>query len=274
MPVSAIEYHDVIADGVDWHASGFPGNSAVSYKMAAARFAAHLAAVATVGGDTGRDVRQVDAANAPGRVVLFTFDDGGESALHPVADLLEGFGWRGHFLVTTGRIGTPGFLTAQGIVELHRRGHVVGSHTDGHPARMSLVSRADQLREWETSRARLEECLGAAVTVASVPGGYFDREVARAAAAAGIRWLFTSEPVSRVEVVDGCAVIGRYTLRRTSSPALARALAGPGPGARSRQWLTWNAKKVAKRVAGDSYLRFRASLFRDDAAPGARHENR
>jgi hypothetical protein len=45
-----------------------------------------------------------------GTPVFLTFDDGGASALHPTADLLERRGWSGHFFVTTRRIGTPGFL--------------------------------------------------------------------------------------------------------------------------------------------------------------------
>ena len=80
MPISALEYHDVIGDGVDWHASGFPGNSAASYKMDAQRFAAHLAAVAQLPNNAGGDVRLIDVATRD-RVVLFTFDDGGDSAI-------------------------------------------------------------------------------------------------------------------------------------------------------------------------------------------------
>ena len=50
--------------------------------------------------------------------------------------------------------------------------------------------------EWSRSRAMLEDILGHAVDVASVPGGYFSAVVARAAREAGIRVLFTSEPVT------------------------------------------------------------------------------
>jgi hypothetical protein len=139
---------------------------------------------------------------------------------------------------------------------------------------MSLVTHHEQLIEWQTSRKKLEDHLGEGVEVASVPGGYFDRDVARIAAAAGIRWLFTSEPVSGTETVDGCVVIGRYTLRRGSAPDVARALVDSAPMARSKQWLAWNAKKLVKRVAGDSYLRARAAIFGDDGATAARHGNR
>ena len=68
---------------------------------------------------------------------LITFDDGGVSALQTTADLLEKYGWRGVFFVTTDRIGTPTFLNADHVRELHRRGHVIGSHSCSHPERMS-----------------------------------------------------------------------------------------------------------------------------------------
>jgi len=275
MRVVALEYHDVV-EQENWESSGFPGNSAASYKMDAVRFAQHLDAVAASEVPVLNDVRALSSApvSSSDRSVLISFDDGGSSALHPTADILEEHGWRGHFLVTTGKIGTPGFLDQAAIVALHRRGHIIGSHTETHPARMSLVSPADQLVEWQISRAKLEAILGTAMEVASVPGGYFDRQVAEIAAAAGIRWLFTSEPESRVEMVDGCAVIGRYTLRRASPPAVARALVSAGPRARAGQWLAWNAKKLAKRVAGDTYLRLRASAFRESSGGGDGHKNR
>ena len=228
MSVVALEYHDVV-EAPDWDSNGFPGNSAASYKLSVALFEQHLHSIAAGAHEICNDVRLMRSEPPPKRAVLFTFDDGGASGLPTIADRLEQQGWRGHFLVTTGRIGTPGFLSASDLIELHRRGHVIGSHTETHPARMSLVPPAEQVAEWTTSRLRLEAILGGPVEVASVPGGYFDRQTAECAAAAGIRWLFTSEPESRVAMVDGCAVIGRFTLRQSSSVGLARALASPNP---------------------------------------------
>ncbi|MFN8580282.1 MAG: hypothetical protein U0163_04800 [Gemmatimonadaceae bacterium] len=58
--------------------------------------------------------------------------------------------------------------------------------------------------------------------------------------------------------------MGRYTLRIDSPPELARALVGRGGTARLKQSLVWKAKKAAKRLGGDTYLRLRASLLGDD----------
>src|SRR6185503_267107 len=188
----ALEYHDVV-EGDDFDVSGFAGLAAASYKLPAPLFVAHLEALARADATVLNDVRQLHD-KPPARPCTLTFDDGGTSALRVIADLLESRNWRGHFFVTTDRIGTAGFLTAAELAELSRRGHVLGSHSRTHPLRFSHLTIAAQGAEWRDSRAALENIIGTTVDVASVPGGYFDQAVARVAAESGIRWLFTSEP--------------------------------------------------------------------------------
>ena len=265
MRVIALEYHDVLRGG-DFAASGFTEPGADSYKLTARAFEAHLEAVAASGARAGLAIGEVlaspDGGRAHGRPpVVLTFDDGGCSAISEIAPRLEARGWRGHFFMTTGRIGAPGFLSGAELRELHARGHVIGSHSHTHPIRMSACS-PDSLRaEWADSIALLSDVLGLAVETASVPGGYFSRAVAELAAGAGIRTLFTSEPSSRSTRVDGCTVLGRYTLRRDDPASLAAALVDASSRARVRQWSVWNAKKVLKRLGGTAYLRARARLL-------------
>src|SRR5579864_6076973 len=105
----AIMYHDVVEDA-DFASSGFPSEGAHVYKLTRANFELHLEAIRpAVSADAISRIatRREWSGAAP---VFLTFDDGGVSALHPTADLLERYGWRGHFFVTTQRIGTPGFL--------------------------------------------------------------------------------------------------------------------------------------------------------------------
>ena len=261
MQIVALEYHDVVDGDAAFEKSGFPGGAARTYKMLAANFVTHCDAVQASRTRIVNDVRSLPAG--AGRCALFTFDDGGVSALHPTADILERFGWRGHFFVTTAALGTPGFLTAPQARELSDRGHVVGSHSHSHPVRMSHLDAAALHHEWQESVQRLQDALGAAVTVASVPGGYYGAPVAQAAFAEGIRWLFTSEPVSHPARIGSGMVLGRYTLRIDSPGSLARALVSPAGTARIWQSAVWNAKKAAKRLGGDTYLRLRASFLGD-----------
>src|ERR1019366_8403811 len=164
MQALAIMYHDVVENG-DFESSGFPGEGAHFYKLRREDFERHLDDIARATTAVGT-VCQLE-----GRPVLLTFDDGGVSSLHPIADLLESRGWRGHFFITTDRIGAPGFLSEAQLRELHRRGHVVGSHSRSHPTRMAALTRAELDGEWRGSLARPSRGLGDGGEGGPVPGG-------------------------------------------------------------------------------------------------------
>jgi peptidoglycan/xylan/chitin deacetylase (PgdA/CDA1 family) len=241
-------YHDVVEAG-NYAASGFPGKGADLYKLDREEFARHLEAIRHAIGN---------------RPVCLTFDDGGVSAYETVAGMLERYGWHGYFFITTDWIGRPGFLNRAQIRELDTRGHIIGSHSCSHPARMSHISWDEMLREWRDSAARLAEILDHRVTVASVPGGYYSRQVAAAAAQAGIETLFTSEPTARVQIVDGCRVMGRYVLQQGMGPETAAGLAAGRLAPRLRQAALWKAKQAAKALGGELYLHVRESILKKD----------
>ena len=236
-------YHDVAPKG---HADryGFPGPGAARYKLTPASFEAHLDAFAAAGVDVG-------LADEHPQVVL-TFDDGGASALW-IADALERRGWRGHYFITTGRIGSPGFVGVDDIGELLRRGHAVGSHSHSHPTYMGALGRNEIAREWQQSRDTLGEIVGAAPATAAVPGGYTSSTVIAEAARAGYQVLMTSHPSARVKWHDGIEVHGRYTVWATTSPARATAYARGNRLARASTWIAWKAKSAPKRVSPTMY---------------------
>lgn len=205
--------------------------------------------------------------------LLLTFDDGGVSAASYVADALDRAGWRGHFFVTTDRIGTSAFLDARQIRELSARGHLVGTHSHTHPPRMSRQPWSSMVAEWRTSVDLLSDILGERVTVGSVPGGFFSRRVAEAAAVAGVTELFTSEPVMRTHSVAGCRVFGRLMIHRQTAPETAADLAAGALARRAGQFALWNAKKMAKRLAGGPYALVRRALL-TGADPGRAAEKR
>jgi peptidoglycan/xylan/chitin deacetylase (PgdA/CDA1 family) len=261
MRPTALIYHDVLVDGGP-DDSGFAGADALFYKLPETQFHRHLDLIAAVLG-VGAPLCLSDptaGTTADGAVVL-TFDDGGASAPTRVLPALGQRGWRAHFFVTTDFIGARGFVTSQGLRELHAAGHVVGSHSASHPLRMSCLSHEAMCREWGDSRARLEDLLSASVTAASVPGGYYSRAVATAAAESGIRVLFTSEPRRSVTTVNGITVVGRFSVTRRTRDGDVVSLASGRHGAALRQRLAWGAKKVAKRLGGEAWLAARRKLF-------------
>jgi peptidoglycan/xylan/chitin deacetylase (PgdA/CDA1 family) len=273
-------FHDVYrTDPAD---SGFGSEAAHRYKLSLADFTAQLDRVAAVRQDSailvdghGEDGARADApAPRPPRGEertgsasaqplaashslpwLITFDDGGVSYHTLIADQLESRGWRGHCFVSTDFTGRHGFLDAAQLRDLHARGHVIGSHSASHPARFSTLPYPAMVAEWRQSRDTLEDLLGAPVTVASVPGGYFSPAVARAAHEAGITVLFTSEPETTIEVDRGLTVIGRFTIRHGDAPDTASRFVQPAAWARTGAWVSWNAKALVKPVLGPSYMR-------------------
>ena len=89
--------------------SGFQGADADIYKMGCAEFRQHLAAIAQCLRTPPITARELITGVPQERPMLLTFDDGGASALQYIADMLDECGWKAHFLVTAGRIGTVGF---------------------------------------------------------------------------------------------------------------------------------------------------------------------
>lgn len=258
-------YHDIVVPD-QREAVGFPGPLAARYKLAPAAFEAHLDALAA----TGLAVGTLDG-DRPGPPLALTFDDGGASAML-AAEALERRAWRGHFFVTSGRIGTPGFLAPEELRELVARGHVVGSHSDTHPTYMGRLSVEALQEEWTRSRAVIAELLGAEPRTASVPGGYLSPTVIAGAAAAGYEVLFTSEPTARAGRLPraGLVVRGRYTIWATTPARVAAAYARGQRLECGRLWLEWNAKKLAKRASPAVYQRLRGvRARRRSASPSA-----
>ncbi len=261
MNAVTLMYHDVTPPGLD-DSSGFPGGDAARYKLAPDEFASHLRAIH---GCIRREPATIDTLAAreaaPGLPVLLTFDDGGASAA-VIADCLDVFGWRGHFLVTTGYIDRPGFLSRGQIRALRARGHIIGSHSCTHPLRMAGCSTERLREEWTRSLATLSDVLGERPSVASVPGGDHSAAVADTAADAGIRFLFTSRPTTSVRRLGDVDVIGRFAIRRSIHPRQAAAVASGALAPRLRQLLWWDLKAIGKAVAGPAYRRLRERRFR------------
>lgn len=175
----------------------------------------HLVALASRIESRPVPVWDVLTGAATGTPVLLTVDDRGGRTCRRIAELLEAFGWRGHFFVTPGFIGAPGFLTADEIRALARRGHVIGIHG-------SLAAGAE---EWDHGARILSDILRVPVCLGSASDGSYARSVVAAAASVGVQVLFTSDPAATPHRVDGCLVLGRYTIDRTTAPRTAAAWA-------------------------------------------------
>jgi peptidoglycan/xylan/chitin deacetylase (PgdA/CDA1 family) len=242
----ALAYHDTVRDGPS-ELSGFQNPDALTYKVSLTRFREHLDALGSCKGTTPFEV-------------LLTFDDGGCSALL-AADLMEQVGRRGFFFVPTAMIDTPLFLTPAQIVELHRRGHIIGSHGVTHHGRMSRMKPDVLAREWSESVRTLSDITGSPILTASVPSGFYAHRVAEAAAAVGIRQIFTQQPTTRPAHAHGCEVLGRFTMRSWTSAEHVLALAQGTIRTRFQEALWWRVRKMGKALPGNTYRDLRRIYF-------------
>lgn len=224
-------YHDVVSETDK--SSGFQNESAFMYKVDAAKFEEQVKAIQEC-------------------EVIFTFDDGGVSFLTTAAPILEKYGKKGVFFISTKYIGSPGFLTCRQVKELEERGHVVGSHSHTHPTNMAELSRDELLFEWSESVKILADILGHPVTVASIPNGYDSTEVVNTAKQAGITELYTSKPADKVEVQNGCKLVGRFVVHDNMSSEYVNEIIH-NPVIRKNLYWKWQILKIVKFFLGNQY---------------------
>lgn len=206
--VAGLMYHEVTDDPTT---SGFQRPGALPYTFSRAAFARHLDAIGK--GELRPElVTALDLAHEGGRHLALTFDDGGASAMY-VADELARRGWHAHFFIITSRIGERTFLKPSDIRTLRSAGHVVGTHSHTHPDIFRNLSRTMMATEWSVSRAILEGLLGEPCVAASVPGGDISPAVLESVSDAGLRFLFTSEPLLKPGRVGQTWIFGRVILK-------------------------------------------------------------
>lgn len=229
-------YHDVVSDAHP--RSGFQKVGAIQYTLTAEQFEEHLKANC-----------QQTASALP---LVFTFDDGGSSFYTLIADILERYGLRGIFFVSTAYIGTEHFLTAEQIRELDRRGHIIGSHSHSHPRDISQLNRESCLKEWTESKRILESITGHAITAASVPGGAISAMVFDCMAKAGFEDIYTSEPTVVTRSRGTATIHGRYGVTQGMTAASILELV-TSPAKRNQLHRKYQLLRLAKVLMGKQY---------------------
>lgn len=241
-------YHDII--GHESMESGFQNKTALKYKVSAKAFEEQV-----------KQVRNyLDTKKMPDSAVTFTFDDGGESFFTNAAPILEKYGFRGMFFISTGYIGNKGFLDAEQIRELSKRGHKIGSHSHSHPERMTVLSEKEIQDEWSISQMMLSEVLGFKPIIASIPNGYSSPLVIKSMISSDICEIYTSSPTSKVSKKKNYTLIGRYavTSEMTTDEVLSIVTS---PYKRFKIGCRQQILDLAKRLLGNCYLSIRKKLI-------------
>lgn len=203
-------YHEVVDD---ISKSGFQNLGALPYKHNKSHFLSDLDIIMSNFSGTEL-VTNIDFNDKENNLIL-TFDDGGVSALL-IANILKERNLIGHFFITTSMIGKDFFLNVDQIIKIRKMGHIIGSHSHSHPNIFRDISYNQKVFEWAKSKNILEEILNEEIICASIPGGDMDKDSIKAAAEAGIKYLFTSEPTFFVDRKFGVAIFGRVYPKNTT----------------------------------------------------------
>ena len=241
-------YHDVFEQTPN--ESGFLQGRDLPYKINANAFETQVKSVSDY----------CIKKNLPKESVVFTFDDGGKSFYHVVAPILDKYGYKGIFFISTKYIGTNTFLTEEEICKLHASGHIIGSHAHSHK-HMNSLTEMQIKQEWSTSVDILENIIGESVMFASVPNGDVTKYVLKGAFNCGIKYLYTSEPVEQVSLFDNMMVIGRYVLLSDSTTDDVISIIS---SARHRKLLYYKRSilRVVKLLLGRYYIKLKNLLYK------------
>lgn len=202
---------------------------------------------------------------------VISFDDGDLSGYTLAAPLLERQGLRGEFFVVTRWIDTAGFMSADQLRELARRGHGVHSHSRTHP-RLSSLPAAQIEDELRGSKDDLEAILGAPVTQFSIPGGDHDQRVLDIARRAGYAAVMNSVEGYNQDGRDAF-VLRRFTPRSYTDLSTLAGICEHPSRTRARLALKRAAIRVARGVAGETgYGKLREAII--SRRPGEPHSTR
>lgn len=240
-------YHDIYR--IHPSESGFQNPTAIKYKVKADRFEDHVAAI-------DEYLRRYKLS---ADTVDFTFDDGGVSFLTLAAPILEKYGFRGKFYISTDYIGSKGFLDASQIKVLRSRGHTVGSHSHSHPERMSAMTDQEIADEWNISQRILTDILNDTSKYASIPNGYSSRKVLDAMYNARISNIDTSATTTTKTRFKNAIIRGRYAVTDDFTTKQVMQIIS-SPSFRLRKAIRWHILSFAKAILGDTYLSLRTKL--------------
>lgn len=243
----SLMYHCVYSE--DRAESGFQNKSAFQYKLSVWDFEEQVRTICNY----------CDFKKLNKNLIEFTFDDGGVSFYTVIAPILEKYNLRGVFCISTKYINTPLFLTDSQILELHKRGHIIASHTHSHPVNLANLNEKAIFDEWVESKQYLENIIGSEVLIASIPNGYGGETVNRQANKAGYRTLYTSKPTVKIVESLGIKVLGRYVIHDSMSTDYVLSII-TNSFLRKKLYFRWQILNILKFLLGDFYSKLKNKI--------------
>ena len=144
--------------------------------------------------------------------VCITFDDGSETDLIAAAPILREFGFNATFYLTTGFLGTPGYLNFSQVRDLDAQGFQIGCHSMTHRY-LSDLPEPELKREVVDAKLQIEQIVGHPIEHFSCPGGRYDQRTLQMARRAGFRTVANSRFYANSSSTSPYE-LGRVAMRR------------------------------------------------------------
>lgn len=237
MKDTVLMYHDVYKASA--RESGFQTDGANHYKISKAAFE--------------EQIKQIC-----GLSVTLTFDDGGISFYTIIAPILEKYHLTGHFYIATNYIGSEGFMDENQIKDLHKRGHIIGSHSCSHPSDFRAVPFDARKKEWEESVRRLSEIIGEQVKEVSIPNGFLQKDDLQIFEELGITTIYTSK-LGENRQVDGLKILGRIGIDNGMSAQQILSIISGGM-AYKKMLFKQKILSIVKILLGNQYIKIKAII--------------
>ena len=154
----------------DEHPAGYTEPGDKVYVLQVEQFREQMAYLKENGFRTYLIDELLELEQLPENGIVLTFDDGHESNSTLALPILQEYGFKAHFFITTGWIDTSRFMSEKQIIELADVGMGIGSHGVTHRFLNNLASNEVQ-DELNKSKGSLEKILSQEVAGISYPGG-------------------------------------------------------------------------------------------------------
>lgn len=236
----ALMFHDVYNKSPS--ETGFPGKSSNSFKISRANFIQFVDKV----------ILKAERLEIPLSKIIFTFDDGGSSALW-IAKELNKRNITAYFFISTGFIGKKGFCNENDLKIIDEMGHIIGNHTHSHPGRISTLTKEQLWEEWSKASDILKKMLNKNIKAACIPGGHFSLSQADILNDLGYKKIFTNKPVRKTKSHKNVQIIGRYPIQNNMPTVKYLSYFKKYSRLRSGMFVRWQLLEIIKFVTGPYY---------------------
>jgi peptidoglycan/xylan/chitin deacetylase (PgdA/CDA1 family) len=190
-----------------------------------------------------------------------TFDDGGASFHSVIAPILEKYGFKGIFFISTDFIGTKGFLNKIQIEDLYNRGHQIGPHSCSHPRDMTKISPDEIYSEWKNSKNIIEQIINKEVNIASIPSGFYNKKVIKIMSEIGIHNIYTSVPQNKKIYNEKINLFGRFAIQNFDNNSLVIEIINSNK-TRLKIYIRWFVLNISRKILGNNYFKLRNFLIK------------